>query len=134
MKKFKEATSCIEKQFSLYKVNGDLSVQGKLVMGEATADLGGLTLAYRAFLSSPQYKTAKIMAGFTPAQQFFLSAAHVWASNTRPEQMRNLVMTDPHPPAMYRVNGSFANMPEFEAAFSIPKESLMVNKHRCIVW
>lgn len=134
LKKFQEATSCIEKQFSSYKVNGDLSVQGKLVMGEATADLGGLTLAYRAFLSSPQYKTAKNREGFTPAQQFFLSAAHVWASNTRPEQMRNLVMTDPHPPMMYRVNGSFANMPEFEAAFSIPKESLMVNKNRCIVW
>ena len=103
-------------------------------MGEAVADLGGLTIAYRAFESSPGYKTAKKWDGYTPAQQFFLAAAHVWAANVRPEQQRNLVMTDPHPPMMYRVNGSFSNMPEFQSAFSIPRLSLMVNKTRCVIW
>ena len=132
--KFKAATNCIMAQFSQYKVDGDLLVQGKLVMGEATADLGGVKLAYRAFHDSEAYKTAETINGFTPDQQFFLGVAHVWAANIRPEQMRNLITIDPHPPGVYRVNGTLANMPEFQAAFGIPEASPMVNKLRCVIW
>jgi putative endopeptidase len=132
--KFKKATHCIVTQFSKYKVDGDMSVQGKLVVGEATADLGGATLAYRAYKNSDAYKNAKTIDGLTPEQQFFLSAAHVWATNIRPEQARNLVTTDPHPPAKYRVNGTLANMPEFQKAFGLPDSSLMVNGTRCVIW
>ncbi len=134
LKKFQASTSCIMNQFSSYKVNGDLSVQGKLVMGEAVADLGGVTLAYRAFMNSDAYKTAKKIDGYTPEQQFFLGMAHVWAMNIRPEKMRDLITTDPHPPALYRINGTLANMPEFQAAFSLPNKSPMVNKNRCVIW
>lgn len=134
LKKFQAATQCIVEQFSQYKVNGDLPVQGKLVVGEATADLGGLTLAYHAFHASKAYREAKTINGLTPDQQFFLGTAHVWASNIRPEQARNLVTTDPHPPMIYRVNGTLANMPQFQAAFAIPENSPMVNKNRCVIW
>lgn len=134
LKKFQAATTCIVDQFSKYKVDGDQAVQGNLVVGEATADLGGLTLAYHAFHNSKYYKDAKTIGSFTPDQQFFLSAAHVWASNIRPEQARNLVTTDPHPPMIYRVNGTLANMPEFQAAFAIPTNSPMVNVKRCVIW
>jgi putative endopeptidase len=132
--KFKEATQCIIEQFSQYVVNGDLHVQGKLVIGEAAADLGGITLAYRAFHHSDAYKNAKTIDGFTPDQQFFLGTAHVWAMNMRPEQLQNQVTTDPHPPAQYRVNGSLANIPQFQQAFNIPENSPMVNKKRCVIW
>ncbi|KTD33805.1 metallopeptidase PepO, peptidase, M13 family [Legionella nautarum] len=134
LKKFQAATNCIVEQFSKYKVDGDLPVQGKLVVGEATADLGGLTLAYHAFQHSKYYKNAKTINGITPEQQFFLGTAHVWASNIRPEQARNLVTTDPHPPMIYRVNGTLANMPQFQMAFSIPANSAMVNTKRCVIW
>ncbi len=134
LKKFKAATSCIVDQYSLYKVAGDMPVNGELVVGEATADLGGLTLALRAFHASDAYKRAKTIHGFTPDQQFFLGAAHAWANSTRPEEARRLVTLDPHPPAMYRVNGSLANMPEFHAAFNIPNQSPMVNAKRCVIW
>ncbi|WP_408606924.1 M13 family metallopeptidase [Legionella lansingensis] len=134
LKRFQAATNCIAEQFSHYKVNGDLPVQGNLVVGEATADLGGLTLAYNAFRGSKDYEKAKTIEGFTPDQQFFLGSAHVWANNIRPEQARNLVTTDPHPPMIYRVNGTLANMPQFQAAFSIPDGSPMVNKNRCVIW
>jgi putative endopeptidase len=70
--KFKKATQCIINQFSGYVVDGDMHVQGKLVVGEATADLGGITLAYRAFHRSKEYKNAKTIDGMTPNQQFFL--------------------------------------------------------------
>lgn len=109
-------------------------MQGKLVMGEATADLGGLTLAYKAFKNSKEYKTAQTIDGFTPDQQFFLGTAHVWASNIRMAQLRNLILTDPHPPMIYRVNGTLANMPQFQAAFGISDNSPMVNPKRCVIW
>ncbi len=133
-KKFDEATACISDHFSRYPVDGDLHVQGHLVTGEATADLGGLTLAWRAFHASPAYKKAKTIDGFTPDQQFFLGAAHVWASNIRPQAERAQVTTDPHPPAIYRVNGTLANMPQFQKAFHVPNDSPMVNKQRCKIW
>ncbi|KTD44697.1 M13 family metallopeptidase [Legionella quateirensis] len=132
--KFKKATQCIADQFSNYKVDGTLHVQGKLVVGEAAADLGGLILAYKAFLQSNDYKNAKTIDGVTPSQQFFLGAAHVWAKNIRPQQLQNQITTDPHPPAQYRVNGSFANMPQFQEAYKLPDNSAMVNKNRCVIW
>lgn len=132
--KFKAATDCISKQFSQYTVEGGLHLQGKLVTGEATADLGGLILAWRAFHASDAYKQAKVIDGFTPDQQFFLGAAHEWAANKRPEQALIDVTNNPHPPGKPRVNGAFANMPEFQQAFHVPDGSPMVNKDRCVIW
>lgn len=134
LKKFKAATACIVKQFSTFKVAGNVPVQGELVVGEAAADLGGVTLAYRAYHKSSAYKQAKTINGFTPDQQFFLGTAHVWANNTRPEKACMLVTTDPHPPAIYRINGTFANMPAFQAIFNLPDNSPMVNPKRCVIW
>ena len=134
LKKFQVATNCISDHFSSYTVDGGLHVQGKLVTGEATADLGGLTLAWRAFHASKAYKEAKTIDGYTPDQQFFLGAAHVWAMNIRPEESRRLVTIDPHPPGVDRVNGTMANMPQFQQAFHVPDGSPMVNKDRCVIW
>lgn len=127
---FQRATACISDQFSTYKVS-DLSVNGPLVVGEATADLGGLKIAYLAFHASKEYREAKTIEGLTPDQQFFLGFAHIWANNTRPEQARLWAITDPHPPAMYRVNGSLANLEAFKKAFGITSSS---KENRCEVW
>lgn len=132
--KFNKATQCIVDQFSQYAVAGNMKVQGKLVVGEATADLGGILLAYKAFHRSKEFKNAKTIDGMTPDQQFFLGTAHVWAMNIRPEQLRNQVTTDPHPPAKFRVNGSLVNIPQFQAAFNIPDQTPMANLKRCIIW
>ncbi len=131
---FDRNVRCIVKQFSGYTVDRDLHVQGKLVTGEAIADLGGLKLAWRAFHTSPYYKDAPTIDGFTPDQQFFLGFAHFWATNIRPEEARRLVTVNPHPPAQYRVNGTLANLPQFQAAFHVPKKSPMVHKDRCVIW
>lgn len=134
LKKFQQASQCIMQQYSNFKVTDELQVQGKLVMGEAAADLGGLILAYRAFHDSKAYKTARTIAGLTPDQQFFIGFAHVEAANTRPEQLHNLITNDPHPPWQFRVNGTVANMPEFQKAFHIHDTSPMVNQKRCVIW
>lgn len=148
-KQFNQAQQCVITQFSNYEVEPGIHVKGPLVVGEATADLGGLTLAYKAFHASPEYTTAQSINGpnhekFTPDQQFFLSAAHIWASNIRPEYQRVLVLTDPHPPVKFRVNGTFANMPEFWNAFQLQKSSVekkspekslpMMHESPCKVW
>ncbi|WP_419420375.1 M13 family metallopeptidase [Legionella sp. D16C41] len=133
LKRFQQATQCIIKQYSSYKVDG-LAVQGDLVVGEATADLGGVLLAYLAYHHSKDYQQAKTIAGFTPDQQFFLGVAHVWATNIRTEQLRNLLTTDPHPPAVYRVNGPLANIEQFAKTFNVSKPSPMINNDRCIIW
>jgi putative endopeptidase len=131
---FEKNVECIAKQFSSYTVDGDVHVQGKLVTGEAIADLGGIKLAWRAFHASPYYKDAKTIEGFTPDQQFFLGFAHFWASNTTPQEARSRVTTDPHPPSIDRVNGTLANLPQFQQAFRVPKNSPMVNRHICVIW
>jgi putative endopeptidase len=133
-KRFHAATACISSDFSRYTVDGDLHVQGKLVTGEETADLGGLTLAWRAFHASAAYRHAKTIDGFTPDQQFFLGMAHVWAENMRPAEARRRVTIDPHAPALYRVNGTLANMPQFQQTFHVPAGSPMVNAQRCVIW
>ncbi|HEY3645599.1 MAG TPA: M13 family metallopeptidase [Gammaproteobacteria bacterium] len=132
--KFHKATDCISDHFSTYTVASGTHVQGHLITGEATADLGGLTLAYRAFHASKAFKDAKTIDGFTPDQQFFLGAAHVWAENVRPEEQIRRATIDPHPPGKYRVNGTMANMPAFQQAFGIKDGSAMVNADRCVIW
>lgn len=134
LKKFKAATDCIVQQFSSYQVAPGLFIQGPLVVGEAAADLGGMTLALRAFLASKDGKKARTIEGMTPMQQFFLGAAHVWAGNMREEQLRNQVTVDPHPPMEFRVNGTLANMPAFWKVFGVTEPGLMRNKKPCIVW
>lgn len=117
--KFDKNINCLIKQFSAYTyINNNIHVQGKLVVGEAAADLGGLILAYKAFQATQNYKNAPIIAGFTPDQQFFISAAHTWAGNIRPELAHHLITVDPHPPMIYRVNGTLTNITAFKQAFS----------------
>lgn len=134
LEKFKAATQCIINQYSQYKVHGDFPVQGELVVGEAAADLGGLILAYRALHDSKGYKQQPTIQGFTPDQQFFLSFAHIWANNVRPERAHTLTLVDPHPPAQYRVNGTLANSVDFKRVFGIPDHSPMLNSTPCMIW
>ena len=139
--KFRAATRCISDQFSGLTVAGGLHVQGDLVTGEATADLGGLILAFRAMHAMdaagdvpPRVTAPASMGGFTPDQVFFIAFAHSWASAIRPQQAEELVTTDPHPPAEDRTNATLANSPEFQRAFAIAAPGPMVKKDRCVIW
>jgi putative endopeptidase len=141
LKRFQAATTAISDQYEKYTVAGGAHVQGKLVTGEAVADLGGVKLAWRAFQAAqtnaaphdPAPEESKY-GDFTPDQLFFLGFAHVWAMNIRPEEADRLVLIDPHPPAVWRVNGTLVNLPEFQKAFGIPDNSPMVNPQRAVIW
>jgi putative endopeptidase len=136
-KRFKERVALIEKQYESYKVIDDVRFKGKLVAGEAAADLGGLTIAYKTLEKilgdTPRKKDVN---GFTPEQRFFISFAQAWATNVRPEKERLMAATDPHPTPRYRVLGTLANMEAFEKTFggSGEKPMMLPVKDRCQLW
>ncbi|MBQ7528603.1 M13 family peptidase, partial [bacterium] len=78
-----------------------------------------LALAWGAYKHSLNGGEGQVIDGFTPAQRFFLSYAKIWALNISPEMEKLQINTDPHPPAMWRVNGPVSCMPEFFKAFDV---------------
>jgi putative endopeptidase len=137
LKNFQARGECIVKQFDGFVVEPGLNENGKLVEGESIADLGGLTIAHNALLKSLEGKPAPAaIDGFTVDQRFFLGWAQVWAGSTRPERMRVIVNTDPHPVDRFRVNGPMSNIPAFAKAFGCNSNSEMVRPEaqRCRIW
>ncbi|MFY9925351.1 MAG: M13 family metallopeptidase [Opitutaceae bacterium] len=124
-KRFKERADGIVKQFSAYVALDGLHVNGELTQGENIADLGGVKIAYAAFMKTLAGGPGEKVDGFTPQQRFFLSFASIWRVNQRPEALRLEVNTDPHSPARLRVNGPLSNLDEFAAAFGVPEGAPM---------
>lgn len=117
--KFVERAKTIIDQFDSYTVLDTLHVNGRLTLGENIADLGGVSIAYEAFKRTPQGKGNKKIDGLTPEQRFFLGFATIWAGDIRPEAAAQRIITDPHSPAKYRVNGPLSNLEEFYKAFDV---------------
>ena len=134
--KFTAKADVVGKQFDAFTPLDSVHVNGKLTMGENLADLGGLTIAYQAFMKTPQAKAGKTIDGFTPEQRFFLSYAQIWRSNMRPEALRQRIQTDSHSPGQYRTIGPLQNMPEFHKAFSCKEGDKMVRSgaDRAKIW
>jgi putative endopeptidase len=135
-KNFDERAECVEKQFDGYMVEDDVHENGKLVLGESIADLGGLNLAYRAMKKAEGGKNEPLIGGLTQDQRFFLAYAQIWAANDRPEFARLMVNTNPHPLARFRAIAAPSNMPEFGKAFECKSGDPMVRPEsmRCQIW
>jgi putative endopeptidase len=136
-KKFDAMTDCEVKEYGNFTAVDDVKLNGKLTLGENTADNGGMRLAYDAFLADAKRKGIDLDAkqdGFTPIQQFFLSFGQNWCGELRPEQMRLQVQTDPHSPREFRANGVVQNMPEFGKAFGCKVGQPMMPVNACHVW
>jgi putative endopeptidase len=133
---FEKRAACVTNQFETTDVGGGAHHTGKLVTGEAMGDLGGLTLAYKAYHKALAGKPAPVIDGFTGDQRFFLAFARVWAMNMRDTETRRRLATDPHPLAKYRVNSTLENMPEFHAAFGCKQGDAMVRPvaDQCKLW
>ncbi len=136
LKNFQSRAECIAKQYGAWPVEENLTLQGNLVTGEAIADLGGATLALRAYLKSLEGKGRAIVDGFTPGQRFFLGFAQVWGQNMAAEEARRRALTDPHAPGPARVNLTVQNMPEFADAWNCPPAVKMTraDAERCTIW
>jgi predicted metalloendopeptidase len=135
LKNYEARARCIENQFDAYVVEGDLHENGKLVLGESIADLGGVAIAHRAFVKSLEGKPAPPpMDGLTADQRFFLSWARIWATNDRPEFARLIVNTNPHPLGRFRAIAPASNLQEFARAFACKPGDPMVRAERCEIW
>jgi len=135
LKNFQERAACVEKQFDSYVAIDDLHEKGKLVLGESIADLGGLTIAYKAYQKSLEGKPRPAaIGGFPPQQRFFLSFAQIWAGNDRPAFIRLQVNTNPHPLHNFRAIGAPSDMPDFQQAFGCQAGDPMVREARCAIW
>ncbi len=118
---FEKRTSELIKQYDQLSPTDapDVKVNGALTIGENIGDLGGLTIAYKAYQISLAGKTAPVIDGFTAEQRFFMGWAQSWRGKYRPEEVRRRVATDPHSPDEFRCNQVVSNLDEFYQAFEI---------------
>ncbi len=130
---FEKRAACIANEYSGFTAVDDVHVNGRLTLGENTADNGGLRVALMALHDVLKGKDEKI-DGFTTDQRFFLGFAQIWCENSTPQAERQQALTNPHSPGRYRVDGTLQNMPEFQKAFSCHAGQPMVSENACRVW
>ena len=117
--KFDAKTAAVVKQYDAYTVLDSLHVNGKLTLGENLADIGGVTIAYEAFKNTEEGKKNEVINGFTADQRFFLSIAQIWRMKSKDALMLQRIKTDPHSPAMWRVNGPLSDFTPWYNAFNV---------------
>jgi predicted metalloendopeptidase len=130
---FEKRAACVADEYSNFSPVDGVKLNGRLTLGENTADNGGMRIAYMALQEAMRGKS-ELIDGFTPEQRLFLGFAQVWCENTAPQEARNRAMTDAHAPGRFRVNGTVENMPEFQKAFSCKATQPMVSANACRVW
>jgi len=135
-KKFKVQTDRLDAQYSAFSPLPNEHVIGQLTMGENIGDMGGLSLALDAYHTSLHGKPAPVIDGLTGDQRVFLGWAQVWREKIRDETLRQRLHTDPHSPAVYRVNGTIRNIAGWYDAFGVkPGDKLYVApEDRVHIW
>jgi putative endopeptidase len=133
---FKSLVDRLAGQYDTYSPLPGLHLNGRLTLGENIGDLGGLSVTFEAYHFSLQGKKAPLLDGLTGEQRLFLSWAQVWRSLYRDEQLRTLVLTNPHSPGEFRVNGVVRNLDAWYQAFDVkPGDQLyLAPEERIRVW
>jgi len=135
-KEFEKRASCIADEYSGFTAIDDLKLNGRLTLGENTADNGGARIALMALkeMLAETGKSDEKIDGYTPEQRYFLGFGRAWCDQRRPEYSRTLVSVDSHSPGRFRVNGVVQNMPEFQQAWGCKAGQAMVKENACRVW
>ncbi len=135
-KAFEKRGNMLASQYDGFKPFDDAGVNGHFTLGENIGDLGGLTVAYKAYELSLDGKKSAEIDGFTGEQRVFLGWAQVWRRKYRDAELRRRLVADPHAPAEYRVQGVLSNMPEFYEAFDVKEGDAMYRKpeERIKIW
>lgn len=134
-KAFDERAKCLIDEYDGFVAVDDVHENGKLTLGENTADNGGLRIADIALESKLGNKTtSEKIDGFTEEQRLFLGWGQIWCQNTAEQMARLLALTDPHSLGKFRVNGVVRNMPEFKRAWGCKTGAPMAPENACRVW
>lgn len=135
-KRFMAKAKKVEKQFNTYEVADGLKVNGKLTLGENIADLGGLSIAYDAYQLHLARAGREDIDGLTPEQRFFIGFSIFERENARPEFTKMQVLTDPHSPGVFRINGPVSNFTAFYETYNVQKGDghYRTPKDREMVW
>ncbi len=133
---FKKRTGALVEQYNQFEVLPGVNVNGEFTLGENIGDLGGLSIALKAYKMALSGEEAPVMDGFTGEQRVFIGYAQAWRSKARDESLRMQISTDPHSPADLRVNGIVRNVPEFYTAFNVQEgDSLyLAPEKRVKIW
>ncbi len=132
---FDQREQCFVNEYSAFVGPGGVHENGKLTLGENTADNGGLRLASMALIADLAGRTLPKADGLTQQQRFFLAFGQIWCTNETDETARLRLQTDPHSLPEFRVNGVVSNMPEFEKAFGCKAGAPMVRgPNSCRTW
>lgn len=135
-KTFEARAKVLSAQYSKFEPLPGAKVNGELTMGENIADLGGVVIALDAYRASLKGKPAPVIDGLTGEQRVLLGWAQAWRGKLRDDAIRRQVVSDPHSPRQYRVNGVMRNIDAWYEAFQVkPDEKLFVEpKDRVRIW
>jgi putative endopeptidase len=135
-KKFKLRIQQVIDMYSTYTVLDSLHLKGDMTVGENTADIAGIAVAYDAFKMTKQGRDSTKIDGFTPDQRFFLSIAKIWRVKMKDEFLRLWINNNPHSPPVWRVNGPLMNTTPFYEAFDVKAEDKMFlpMEDRITIW
>lgn len=133
-KAFEQRAQCLVDEYNSFVVTDDVHLNGKLTLGENTADNGGLRIANMALQSALAGKPQEKIDGFTPEQRLFLGWGQIWCQNQTDQSARLQATTNEHSTGKYRVNGVVRNMPEFHKAWGCKAGQPMVPENACRVW
>ena len=135
---FNHMSSCLVAEYNNFEALPGVRLDGRLSLGENTADNGGMRIAYRAFQEAksphPADGRPTFDDGFTQDQRFFLGFAQSWCETRTEPYQRMRGRTDPHPPGEFRVNGTVQNMPQFGDAFACRTGQPMKPEKSCQIW
>lgn len=133
---FKQRIKQVIDQYSSFTVLDSLHVNGDMTVGENTADIAGIAVAYDAFKMTKEGQDATNVGDFTPDQRFFLSIARIWKVKMKDEFLRLWINNNPHSPPIWRVNGPLMNTTPFYEAFGLKPEDQMFleKKDRITIW
>jgi len=116
---FNQLAGRLIQQMNEYEPLPGLHVNGSLALTESMGDLGGLTIAYRAYKLSLKGKKSPVVDGLTGEQRLFMGWAQIWRSKERAEYVRSTLQTSGYLPASLRANAAAANVDGFYEAFNV---------------
>ena len=122
---FEKLTTALAAQYDQFEPVPGYFVDGNFTLGENIGDVGGLSLAYRAYKLSLDGEEAQVIDGLTGDQRFFLSWAQVWQRKYREDALIQRLTSDPHSPSEFRVNGVVRNFDEWYEAFDVQPDNAL---------